>query len=97
MFPGLLRGELKNDSMSKLFLRLLLTVVLCLPILVLRVLIPTKDIYLIMFFKSLVPCFSVGFVIFGCADYVNMQAGFLELSSQDETLVDHNKYASSDL
>lgn len=97
MFPGLPRGEILNENFLKSLLRFIVIAIMCLTALIPFFFIPNEgNVYLLMFFKSMLPFFTIGFLIFGVADYVNIKLGLLELSSSHQTLVDPEKYAQSD-
>ena len=80
LFPCINTFTLINESAWKPWARLLVGLVMCAPFGLFYVLIHgehVSNVYVLMTFKTFVPAFACGFLLFGFADIVNMKLGLL--------------------
>ena len=80
LFPCINTFTLTNERAWKPWARILVACVMCAPFGLFFLLIKgehVKSVYVLMLFKTFLPAFACGFLLFGFADIVNMKLGLL--------------------
>ena len=83
MWPNIHRGVLKNETLWKPVVRIMISALMMLPFgLVFLLLKPEhiENVYMLMIIKVLIPTFAMGFILFGISDRVNMKLNLLQVT-----------------
>ena len=85
-FPRMHTLDLKDETWWKRYVRFLITLLICIPVLLLGEIPGQYNIYLMSLFKMFLPTFFAGFIIYGVADYVNKKLNLLKFESDERSL-----------
>ena len=85
-FPGMHDAKLLDERCWKPFVRLALTLMLCIPFTLFKLIGPNQisNVYWLMFFSTLLPSFMSSFIMFGISDHVNIALNLLKLDKNDQ-------------
>ena len=85
---------LRHEATWKPFARLVVAALICAPFMLLYLLGSNQigNVYVLMFFKTFLPTFIAGFIIFGVADFINIKLKLLQFAdTRDEPLINDAK------
>ena len=83
-YPRMHTYELVNESWWKKYVRFLVTVGLCIPVLAIGLIPGEFNIYLMMLVKRFIPTFGSGFIIYGLSDWVNKKINLLQFEPENQ-------------
>ena len=85
-YPRMHTYELVNESWWKKYVRFLVTVGLCIPVLAIGLIPGEFNIYLMMLVKRFIPTFGSGFIIYGLSDWVNKKINLLQFEPENQQI-----------